>query len=50
MIDRLGEIDNPTVPVTPSKYSLPAEKKGKGKGDGGTEANGGRASNAHVGE
>ena len=32
------------------KYSLPAKKKGKGKGDGGTEAKGGRASDAHVGE
>jgi hypothetical protein len=50
LIKRLGEIDNPTVPVTPSEYSLPAKKKGKGKRDGGTEAKGGRASDAHLGE
>ena len=34
LIDRLGEIDNPDVPVGPSKFSLPSEQaqeKGKGK-------------------
>src|SRR3954468_6188834 len=38
LIKRLGEIDNPTVPVAPSKFSLPAKNKGKA-GDGGTAAN-----------
>ncbi len=37
LISRIGEIDNPTVPVKPSKYSLPAKKSD-------------RASAAHVGE
>src|SRR5918992_4907420 len=27
LIDRLGDIENPVVPTTPSKYSLPAKKK-----------------------
>ena len=46
LIERIGEIDNPTVPVGPSDYSLPAKKQGKkGKAD-----NDGRASDAHVGE
>jgi hypothetical protein len=42
LIGRIGEIDNPEVPTSPSKYSLPAGagKKGSGK----------RASGAHVGE
>ena len=44
LVDRLGEIDNPTVPTNPSRYSLPAPKKGKAGGRGG------RASYAHVGE
>ena len=35
LIDRLGKIDNPTVPIKPSKYSLKVPK---------------RASKAHVGE
>ena len=38
LLDRIGELDQPTVPVKPSKYSLPARK--------GDEA----ASAAHVGE
>ncbi|MDQ2675214.1 MAG: lytic murein transglycosylase [Actinomycetota bacterium] len=37
LIDRIGKIDNPTVPTKPSKYSLPANKRD-------------RASAAHVGE
>ena len=37
LISRIGEIDNPTVPTNPSKYSLPAKKRD-------------RASAAHVGE
>ncbi len=40
LINRLREIENPVVPTTPSKYSLPAEKAEKGK----------RASHAHAGE
>jgi Transglycosylase SLT domain/Peptidase family M23 len=34
LTDRLGEIDNPDVPTTPSRFSLP--DKGKGKVDGGS--------------
>lgn len=34
LIGRLGEIENPEVPVKPSKYSLPDKKVGQG--DGGT--------------
>jgi murein DD-endopeptidase MepM/ murein hydrolase activator NlpD len=37
LIDRLGQIENPDVPVKPSKYSLPDEKQ-PGKG---SAANGG---------
>jgi Transglycosylase SLT domain len=37
LISRIDEIDNPTVPTKPSKYSLPAKKRD-------------RASAAHVGE
>ena len=45
LIDQLGEIDNPTVLTSPSKYSLPAKKQKKqGK------KNKGRASSAHMGE
>jgi hypothetical protein len=36
LLDRIGELDQPTVPTKPSKYSLPAKKD--------------RASNAHLGE
>ena len=49
LIDRLGEIDNPTVPVGPSDYSLPAKTAGQGQGQG-PRASDGRASDAHVGE
>jgi murein DD-endopeptidase MepM/ murein hydrolase activator NlpD len=37
LLDRIAELDQPTVPIKPSKYALPAEK-------------GDRASNAHLGE
>jgi len=37
LLDRISELDQPEVPVKPSKFSLPAEK-------------GDRASNAHIGE
>jgi Transglycosylase SLT domain len=37
LINQIGDIDNPTVPTKPSKYSLPAKKRD-------------RASAAHVGE
>ena len=40
LIDRLGEIDNPTVPTKPSGAALPA----------GDDMSGHRASNAHVSE
>jgi hypothetical protein len=43
LIARLGEIDNPTVPTTPSKYSIPTNK-------GKHSHKSGRASSAHVGE
>ncbi|MDQ3758530.1 MAG: lytic murein transglycosylase, partial [Actinomycetota bacterium] len=45
LIDRIGKIDNPTVPTSPSKYSIPTKKGSKHakKGDG-------RASSAHAGE
>ena len=50
LIDRLGEIDNPDVPVGPSSFSLPTENaEGKGsKGKKGEERK--RASDAHLGE
>ena len=35
LISRLGEIENPVVPTTPSKYATPTKK---------------RSSEAHVGE
>jgi murein DD-endopeptidase MepM/ murein hydrolase activator NlpD len=37
LISQIGQIDNPTVPTEPSKYSLPAKKRD-------------RASAAHIGE
>jgi Transglycosylase SLT domain/Peptidase family M23 len=46
LIQRLGEIDNPTVPTSPSKFALPAEKK---KDKGGSKSDE-RASSAHIGE
>ncbi len=42
LIDRIGEIDNPTVPTSPSDAALPAKQKQKGKGK--------PASHAHRGE
>ena len=42
LIDRLGEIDNPTVPTKPSDAALPADK--------GKKSNGKRASAAHLSE
>jgi hypothetical protein len=45
LIQRLGEIDNPTVPTSPSKFALPTEKK-QDKGAKSDE----RASSAHLGE
>ena len=39
LLNRIGELDEPTVPTKPSKYSLPAKKSGND-----------RASSAHVGE
>jgi hypothetical protein len=54
LIDRLGEIDNPAVPVGPSRYSLPApgSKQGSGKksGKAGKANANRRASDAHFGE
>jgi hypothetical protein len=41
LIDRLGEIDNPEVPVEPSKYATPTK---------GSKKQGKRASSAHLGE
>jgi len=38
LLDRIGELDSPTVPTKPSKYSLPAPKRDE------------RASGAHLGE
>jgi murein DD-endopeptidase MepM/ murein hydrolase activator NlpD len=38
LIKRLGKIENPTVPSTPSKYSLPAGKDKPGTGSGGSAA------------
>ncbi len=48
LIDRLGEIDNPTVPTSPSDAALPAGK-GKHK-DNGDKKSDKRASSAHLGE
>ena len=33
LIDRLGEIDNPTVPAAPSKYALVDSPRRRGAGD-----------------
>ena len=38
LIGRLGQIENPEVPVHPSEFSLPDEKDKAGKGDGGTSS------------
>ena len=50
LIDRIGEIDNPSVPTAPSRYALPArdghgEKSSKKRGSQHS-----RASGAHLGE
>ena len=42
LIDRLGEIDNPTVPTSPSEYALPGGARTRQADE--------RASGAHVGE
>jgi len=34
LTDRLGDIDNPEVPTTPSEFSLPDQGKGEGPGGG----------------
>jgi hypothetical protein len=47
LIDRLGEIDNPTVPTEVSDAALPAGKGGK---DGKAGSGGKRASAAHLSE
>ena len=47
LIQRLGQIDNPSVPTSPSKFALPA---GKQKGGGGKSQKKDRASSAHLGE
>jgi hypothetical protein len=38
LLDRIGELDQPTVPTSPSEYSLPSDNRKK------------RASSAHIGE
>jgi murein DD-endopeptidase MepM/ murein hydrolase activator NlpD len=38
LIDRLGQIENPAVPLKPSQFSLPDKKKAAG-GNGGTGSN-----------
>jgi hypothetical protein len=53
LLNRIGELDQPTVPVKPSKYALPAKgKKSKGgdKKGGSKSAAAQRASDAHLGE
>jgi hypothetical protein len=52
LLDRIGELDQPTVPVKPSKYALPAKgKKAKSKGNGKSKGKAAqRASSAHIGE
>jgi murein DD-endopeptidase MepM/ murein hydrolase activator NlpD len=44
LIQRLGEIQNPSVPTSPSKFSLPADNGGGGNNKDK------RASTAHIGE
>ncbi len=48
LIDRLGEIDNPTVPTSPSEYSIPTDKGSDKKSDKTNKRR--RASSAHIGE
>jgi hypothetical protein len=51
LIDRIGKIDNPTVPTSPSRYATPARKghgeKAEDKDKAGQRR---RASRAHLGE
>jgi len=49
LIERIGEIDNPTVPTKPSKYSILTKKGKKNAKKHGTKGHG-RASSAHTGE
>jgi hypothetical protein len=45
LTDRLGDIDNPDVRTSPSKYSLPAHQdRGNGGGDGASAGSGGTTS------
>ena len=46
LIERIAEIDNPQVPTSPSRYSLPAKKANAEKAKGPRK----RASSAHLGE
>jgi hypothetical protein len=49
LIDRIGEIDNPRVPTSPSRFAVPSDKGHAEKaGDGASKRT--RASSAHVGE
>jgi hypothetical protein len=47
LIDRIGEIDNPSVPTSPSRFALPAED---GHGESDADAKRRRSSGAHLGE
>jgi hypothetical protein len=49
LIDRIGKIDNPTVPTSPSQYATPT-KKGHGEKAEDKSAKRRRASSAHLGE
>jgi hypothetical protein len=40
LLDRIGELDQPEVPIEPSRFSLPSKRGAKGK----------RGSRAHIGE
>ena len=48
LIDRLGEIDNPEVPVGPSRFSLPTDNEQAGDGEGsGDEGSGDEGGNGN---
>ncbi|MGH2950594.1 MAG: lytic murein transglycosylase [Solirubrobacterales bacterium] len=47
LIDRIGEIDNPAVPTSPSRYAVPTRKA---HDEGSKRADRRRASSAHLGE
>jgi hypothetical protein len=49
LIDRIGEIDNPTVPTSPSRYATPTEK-GHDEQAADEASKRRRASGAHLGE